>query len=137
MPLQASLEPFCRRIILVIQGFADGFEGLRSVTGQAHFDKVRMLRPLVRLSGPEGDVVQGKMLMDRIAVHHGAQAAVAHGQGFLEEGRRTVVMQAQSVLRDARTGGKHEQEGQDAFHHSTGLLSIGQPVRVDRTGMRE
>ena len=138
MPLQASLEPFRGRIILVVQGFADGFQSLRPVTGQSQFDEVRMLRPFVRFSGPQGDIVQGQVFMDGITVHHRAQAAVSHGQGFLKEGRRTVVMQGQFALRAGRTGGRQHQERKETFHHhSTGLFSIGQPVRVETTGMRE
>ena len=96
-----------------------------------------MLRSLVRFAGPESDVIQGQMLVDGIAVHHGAQAAVAHGKGFLEEGCRTVVMQEQLALRGASAGHREQQKRQETFHHSTGLLSIGQPVMVETTGMRE
>ena len=46
-------------------------------------------------------------------------------------------MQRQIALRGARAGGKHEQKRKDVFHHSTGLFSIGQPVMVETTGMRE
>ena len=79
MPLQAPLEPFGGRIVLAVQGLADGFQGFRPVAGQAEGHEVRMLRPLVRFAGPEGDVIQGQMLVDGIAIHHGAQAPVAHG----------------------------------------------------------
>ena len=79
MPLQAPLEPFGRRIILVVQGLADGLQGFCPVAGQAQGHEVRMPRPFVRLAGPEGDVIQGQMLVDGIAIHHGAQSSVAHG----------------------------------------------------------
>ena len=32
--------------------------------------------------------------------------------------------------------GAEEEEGKEAFHHSTVLFSIGQPVMVDTTGIR-
>ena len=137
MPLQAPLEPFGSRIIFLIQGFADGFQGFRPIAGQAQGHKIRMFRPLVRFAGPKGDVVERKVLMDRVAVHHGAQAAIAHGKSLFEEGRGTVVMQGQFSLRDARTGRQEQQKRQEVFHHSTGLFSIGQPVRVEMTGRRE
>ena len=101
MPLQASLEPFGGRVILPVQGFADGFQSLRTVPGKPDGDKVRMLRPLVRFSGPECDVVEGKTLVDRIAVHHRTQPSVAHGKGFFEEGGRAVIMKGLVTLRGA------------------------------------
>ena len=136
MPLQAPLEPFSGRIILVVQGLADGLQGFRPVAGQAEGHEVRMRCPLVRFAGPEGDVIQGQMFVDGIAIHHGAQASVADGKGFLEEGCRTVVMQRQITLRGARAGRQDQQEREESFHHSTGLFSIGQPVMVETTGMR-
>ena len=137
MPLQASLKPFGCRIVFVVQGFADGSQGFRPVAGQANSHEVRMLRSLVRLAGPESDVIQGQMLVDGIAIHHGAQAPVADGKGLLEEGGRAVVMQDQVALRGACAGRREQQKRKETFHHSTGLLSIGQPVRVETTGMRE
>ena len=104
MSLQAPLEPFGSCIILVVQGLADGFQSLCPVSGQPQGHEVRMLRSFVRFSGPEGDVIEGKMLVDMIAVYHGAQATVAHRKSFLEEGGRTVVMQGQVSQRGTRTG---------------------------------
>ena len=77
------------------------------------------------------------MLVDGIAIDHGAQAAVADGQGLFEVGGRAVVMECLFTLRTGRAGGYEQQEGKEAFHHSTGLFSIGQPVMVETTGMRE
>ena len=105
MPLQASLKPFGCRIVFVVQGFADGSQGFRPVAGQANSHEVRMLRSLVRFAGPEGNVIQGQMFVDGISIYHGAQAAIAHRKGLLEEGSQAVVMQGQSALRDARAGG--------------------------------
>ena len=137
MPLQASLEPLRSRIVLVVQGFTDGFQSLRSVPGQTQGHEVRMLRSLVRLAGPKSDVIEGKMLVDGIAVYHGAQPAVTHRESLFEEGGRPVIMQDHIPLRRTRAGRHKEQKRKDALHHSTGLFSIGQPVIVETTGMRE
>ncbi len=75
--------------------------------------------------------------MDRITIDHGAQAAVAEGQGLFEVVGRTVVMQRQAALRGGRAGRQEEHKGEEAFSHSTGLFSMDQPVMVEMTGMRE
>ena len=63
-----------------------------------------MLRPLVRLAGPKGDVIEGEMFVDGIAVYHGAQPAVPHRESLLEEGGRPVIVQAHIPLRGTRAG---------------------------------
>ena len=77
------------------------------------------------------------MLVDRITVYHRPQAAVAYGKSLLEERGGTVVMQGQFALWGTRAGRREQQKRQETFHHSTGLFSIGQPVMVETTGMRE
>ena len=73
--------------------------------------------------------------MDRVAIDHGAQPSVAHGQRLFKERSRTVIMQDEVALLGP-AGRYKQQEGEESFHHSTGLFSIGQPVRVETTGMR-
>ncbi len=137
MPLQAALELFGSPVILVVEGFPHRLQGLGGLRSGARRDEVRMLCALVRFAGPEGDVVQGDVLVDRIAIDHGAQAAVAEGQGLFEVVGRAVVMQRQAALRGGRAGRQEERKGEEAFSHSTGLFSMDQPVMVERTGMRE
>ena len=137
MPLQAALKLFGSAVILAVEGLPHGLQGLGGLRSGACCDEVRMLRTLVRFAGPKGDVVQGDVFVDRIAIDHGAQAAVAQRQRLFEVGRRPVVVQGQGTVRSGRAGRHEKHEGKDAFSHSTGLFSRDQPVMVERTGMRE
>ena len=104
MPLQAALKLFGSPVILSVEGFPHGLQGLGGLRSGARRNEVRMLHALVRLAGPKGDVVQGDMLVDRIAIDHGAQAAVAQRQRLFEVGRRPVVVQGQGTVGSGRAG---------------------------------
>ena len=141
MPLESVLQPFRRRVILSLQGFPNGPQGLRSFSGQARGHQVGMLRPLVRLTGPEGDVVEGDVFVYRIPVDQGAQASVAQGQRLFEVGGGPVVMQGKGTFGSGRAGRCKQQDGKkDVFHGVTRVLDpkiafFGQKSNSSKTGL--
>ena len=52
MSLEAQLQLFRLPVVLLLQGFPDGLQGLCSRAREPHHLQVRMFRPPVRLSGP-------------------------------------------------------------------------------------
>ena len=129
MPLQASLEPFRGRIILVVQGFADGFQSLRPVTGQSQFDEVRMLRPFVRFSGPQSNIVKGDTLLVRPSIDQCAQAAVAQRERLVEAVCRAIIVKRQ---RSGCAGCQRKQQEQEERKtgHNCGIYAKNKDLFV-------
>ena len=101
MALDVLLEFIGLPVILLFQGFphlAHPLGRLSPWRKGFHYFVVRVLRPAVRFSRPQGDVIQGDAVFHRAAIDQGAQFAVPQGQGFLEEGGRFVVMKQERLL---------------------------------------
>ena len=101
MPLQMALQFIGLPVIFLFQGFPDLLHpaGRLPPGGEGFHDGiVRMVRSAVRLSRPQGDVVQGDAVFHGAAIHQRAQFAVPEGKGLLEIGGRPIVMKHQRLL---------------------------------------
>ena len=74
------------------------------------------MRVVVRLAGPDGALVELDALVRDAAEDHGAQAAVADGQGFDPEIRGLAVPESERGLGAERHDGKRREEDSTSFH---------------------
>ena len=99
--LQMVLKLIGLPVILLVQGLPYPVHPLGRLppgSERIHYFIIRVLRSPVRLSRPEGNIVQGDAVFHRAAIDQGAQFAVSQGQGFLEKGGRTVVVKQERLL---------------------------------------
>ena len=102
-------------VVLGIQRLADGRDPI-PVRELAQFAAAGIiLGPGLTFAGPERDVIEGNAVLLYAAIHHGTQTSVAQGKRFFEEGRRTVIMQAELLPRagGVLTGAEKESENQE------------------------